>query len=267
MLWESRDSPVLSREIVEDEESDMRIYPLTECCALFRVNLKTLHKWLAQEGIHPQQSRADTRIRYLTAEQVATIAQTYDRPLPQYEESATDSGSASRDAALLRDRLGQQEERLLQLEAEMRQVQASIASLQCQTDARTGVPDTDDQDQRPRQHQQSNAQPTGRESRPRAKARARTRFSKRGGKGLPRTLILLRTFADRHHVPLKAADRASKAGKIAVVRGRWLVNSRYATQALGARGQQEFYTLFHRRQGFSRCDDCPHHVAAAPEAR
>jgi hypothetical protein len=73
-LWESRNSPVLSPEIARDEQPDMCIYPLTECCALFKVNLKTLHKWLAQEGIHPQQSRADTRIRYLTAEQVARIA-------------------------------------------------------------------------------------------------------------------------------------------------------------------------------------------------
>jgi hypothetical protein len=244
----------------------MRIYPLTECCALFKVNLKTLHKWLAQEGIHPQQSRADSRIRYLTAEQVVSIAQAYDRPLPQREESATDESSASSAAALFRDRLDQQEQRLLRLETEMRQVQASTAAFQHPTSERAGVSGVTDTDQHTRQAEQSTEMKADREHHPRAKARAKTRSQKGGGKGLPRTLVLLRGFAERHHVPLKAADRASKAGKIAVVRGRWLVNSRYATQALGARGQHDFYTLFHRREDFTRCDRCPHHLAPAPEA-
>ncbi len=78
---------------------------------------------------------------------------------------------------------------------------------------------------------------------------------------IPRTLELLRVFAEQHHVPLKAADRASKAGKIAVVRGRWLVNSRYATKALGARGQQDFYEVFYGRDDFTRCERCPHQAA------
>lgn len=244
----------------------MRIYPLTECCALFRVNLKTLHKWLAQEGIHPQQSRADTRIRYLTAEQVATIAQAYDRPLPRSQEPATDELPVSSAAALFRDRLDQQEQRLIRLETEMRQVQASMASFQHQAGERADVSGAADTDRPTRQAEQATQQKAGQEHHPPAKARAKTRSKKGGGKGLPRTLVLLRTFAERHHVPLKAADRASKADKIAVVRGHWLVNSRYATQALGARGQHDFYTLFHRREDFTRCDRCPHHLAPAPEA-
>jgi DNA-binding transcriptional MerR regulator len=228
----------------------MRIYPLTECCALLRVNLKTLHKWLAQEGIHPQQSRADTRIRYLTAEQVATIAQAFDRPLPQREEPAADEPPASSPTALFRDCLNQQEERLLRLETEMRQVQASIASLQQQTSERTGVPGAAHLEQHPRQPQQSKKQKAGQKQPPRAKARAKTRSKKGRSKDLPGGLILLRVFAQQHRVPLKVAARASNAGKIAVVRGRWLINSRYATQALGTRGQHDFYTLFKERAGF-----------------
>jgi hypothetical protein len=243
----------------------MRIYPLTECCALFRVNLKTLHKWLAQEGIHPQQSRADTRIRYLTAEQIAYMAQAYDRPLPQGEESAMDEPLTSSAAALFRDRLDQQEQRLLRLEAEMRHMQASMASFQHQTSERAGATGAADLDQHPRQPKQSNRQKAGHEHQPRAKARAKTRSKKGGDKGLARGLILLRVFAEQHHVPLKAAARASNAGKIAVVRGRWLVNSRYATQALGTRGQHDFYTLFKERAGFTRCARCPHHLAPAQE--
>jgi hypothetical protein len=245
----------------------MRIYPLTECCALFSVNLKTLHKWLAQEGIHPQQSRADTRIRYLTAEQVATIAQAYDRPLPQGEESATNEPPASSPVALFRDRLDQQEERLLRLETEMRQVQASIASFQQQTSERTGMSGIAHLDQHPRQPQQSTRQKANQKQQPRAKARAKTRSKKGRSKDLPRGLILLRVFAEQHDVPLKAAARASNAGKIAVVRGRWLINSRYATQALGTRGQHDFYTLFKERARFTRCDSCPHDLASAQETR
>jgi hypothetical protein len=56
------------------------------------------------------------------------------------------------------------------------------------------------------------------------------------------------------------SPRASNAGKIAVVRGRWLINGRYATQALGTRGQHDFYMLFKERMGFTRCDCCPHHL-------
>jgi len=61
--------------------------------------------------------------------------------------------------------------------------------------------------------------------------------------------------------------RASNAGKFTVVRGRGLVNSRYATQVLGTRGQHDFYTLFKERTGFTRCARCPHHLTPAQEAR
>jgi len=243
----------------------MRIYPLTECCTIFGVNLKTLHKWLAREGIHPQRSRADTRIRYLTAEQVASLAEAYDRPLPQREESATQELRASSAAPLFVDRLDQQEQRILRLETEVRQMQASMASFQQQTSERTCVPGAADNDQQTRQTEQSEKQKADHKRQPRAKVREKTSSKKGGGKGLPRSLVLLRVFAQQHHIPLKAAARASKAGKIAVVRGRWLVNSRYATEALGTRGQQDFYILFREREGFTPCGRCPHHVAPAQE--
>jgi hypothetical protein len=136
----------------------MRIYPLTECCTLFGVNLKTLHKWLAREGIHPQRSRADTRIRYLTAKQVASLAEAYDRPLPQREESATQEPRASSAAPLFVDRLDQQEQRILRLETEVRQMQASMALFQQQTSERTCVPGAADNNQQTRQPEQSEKQ-------------------------------------------------------------------------------------------------------------
>jgi hypothetical protein len=78
------------------------------------------------------------------------------------------------------------------------------------------------------------------------------------GKKLPRTLIPVRVFAEQHQVSVKAADRASKDGKMTVQRGRWLYNSRYITEALPTQGQQEFYELFHTRELFAPCKRCPH---------
>lgn len=142
----------------------------------------------------------------------------------------------------------------------MRQTQASMAVLQQPPPEPLCEPARTDKSQQIRQPGPSEQREGSSERRPMPKARTKTR-SKKGGKGLPRTLVLLRVFAVQHHVPLKAAERASKAGKIAVVRGRWLVNSRYATEALGARGQQDFYDVFYGRDGFTRCERCPHQAA------
>jgi DNA-binding transcriptional MerR regulator len=237
----------------------MRIYTLTECCALFEVNAKTFRKWLEREGMQPQRSRADTRIRYLTREQVEHLAEVYGCALPPDEEAVLKDEHTSDLAALLAERLDQQERRLEHLEREMRQTQASMALLQQPLPEPLREPARTNKSQQIRQPEQREGSS---EHRPMPKARTKTK-SKKGGKGLPRTLVLLRVFAEQHHVPLKAADRASKAGKIAVVRGRWLVNSRYATQALGTRGQHDFYTLFKEHAGFTRCDRCPHHLAPA----
>ena len=266
MLRESRERSVVLEEIVKagEKERDMHTYTLTECCTLFQVNAKTFRKWLEREGMQPQRSRADTRIRYLTREEVERLAKAYDCALPPDEESAPKGRKTSDTSTLLAERLEQQEQRLDHLEREVRQAQAGIAVLQKQVaeyscgSARTG------KNQQMRQPGQSGPQERSNEHQPMPKARTKTGL-KKGGKGLPRTLVLLRTFAEQHHVPLKAADRASKAGKIAVVRGRWLVNSRYATEALGTRGQQDFYTLFREHEGFTPCDRCPHHIAPEQE--
>jgi hypothetical protein len=55
-----------------------------------------------------------------------------------------------------------------------------------------------------------------------------------------------------------AADRAAQSGKITVESGKWLYNSRYITIALDQQGQSEFYAVFHEREGFRDCKECPH---------
>ena len=78
-------------------------------------------------------------------------------------------------------------------------------------------------------------------------------------KKLPKTWVSRRAFAALHDVPDSLVARACNTGAIAAMSGKWLYNSRVIFQALGARGQADFYQLFHTRPGFTRCNQCPHH--------
>lgn len=78
------------------------------------------------------------------------------------------------------------------------------------------------------------------------------------GKKFPPNLVLLRDFAKQHTIETERASDAGKAGKLPIVRGRWLINSRWANEALDAQGRQQFYEVFHTRSGFTPCEHCPH---------
>lgn len=86
------------------------------------------------------------------------------------------------------------------------------------------------------------------------------------GKKLPRTFVALRNFAKQHNVQMERASQAGKSGKIAVERGKWLVNSRYATEALDEQGRYDFYRCFHTEENFVACEQCPHQVAGSAKA-
>jgi len=77
-------------------------------------------------------------------------------------------------------------------------------------------------------------------------------------KSLPRTLVPLRVFAKLHEIDMKAADRASESGKISVKTGNWLYESRAVAKALDVEGQRTFYDYFSTKEGFTRCEQCPH---------
>ncbi len=77
-------------------------------------------------------------------------------------------------------------------------------------------------------------------------------------KSLPRTLVPLRVFAKQHEIDMKVADRASEGKKIPVVNGNWLYESRVVAKALDADGQRTFYDYFSTKEGFTRCEQCPH---------
>ncbi|MBA2397072.1 MAG: hypothetical protein H0V70_30490 [Ktedonobacteraceae bacterium] len=78
------------------------------------------------------------------------------------------------------------------------------------------------------------------------------------GKKLPAGLILLRDFANQHGIVTERASAAGRSGKIHLTQGKWLVNSRWASEAIDAQGQHDFYEVFHEREDFTACPQCPH---------
>jgi len=229
----------------------MRIYKLSECCTLFGVNPKTFHEWLKQEGILLHSVRADRRVRCLTQEQVDHLTSVYGKKAAaRGEPSSVERLLPVADRAL-GEQLDQVEQRLSLLEDEVRRCNETLCAVQQQMDTLTVQP------------VQASAEPVeSPASQERASVERRpsgaTRAKQQRGKHLPRALVLLRVFAEQHQVLMKQASAAGRSGKITVVRGKWLVNSRWATEALDQRGQQEFYAAFHLKAGFLRCDHCPH---------
>ncbi|MHB8597178.1 MAG: hypothetical protein ACYDER_10235 [Ktedonobacteraceae bacterium] len=79
-------------------------------------------------------------------------------------------------------------------------------------------------------------------------------------KNFPKNLASRSAFAALHHIPDSVVARACNSGKIAVVSGKWLYKSRLIFQALGERGRQDFYHIFHTRPDFTPCKRCPHEI-------
>lgn len=233
----------------------MRMYILSECCALFGVNPKTFHKWLNQEGMHLQSLRADSRVRYLTQEQVEYLMRVYGSKSAAREAPSPDEHPVPAGDTLLGERMTQVEQRLNLLEDEVRQFSELLRAAQQQMQGLAFQ--SIETKASPVEPISAKPASTG-GHRPQPATRAK---NKHRGKSLPHALVLLRVFAEQHHVSMKQASAAGKTGKIAVVRGKWLVNSRWATEALDQRGQQEFYAVFHNRPGFTRCEQCPHSLA------
>jgi DNA repair exonuclease SbcCD ATPase subunit len=100
---------------------------------------------------------------------------------------------------------------------------------------------------------------TGKHS-PSPPATAATKQAKTRSKAkkLPKTWASRRAFAALHDIPDSLVVKACNTGAIAATSGKWLYKSRIIFQALGPRGQADFYQLFYTRPGFTRCNQCPH---------
>lgn len=59
-----------------------RRYTLEECCAVLDIHQKTFKRWLKDDHIATERSKADKRIKFLTEEQVKHLAELHDKPWP-----------------------------------------------------------------------------------------------------------------------------------------------------------------------------------------
>ncbi len=62
------------------------IYTFRECCGVLNVDFKTFKKWLQNDEVEAHNSAYDTRIKYLTAEQVEGLAARHSRPWPPIQQ-------------------------------------------------------------------------------------------------------------------------------------------------------------------------------------
>ncbi len=229
-----------------------RTFNFRQSRELLRVDPKTFQKWLQKADIDPtkQVNLADSRERYLTEEQLTLLAKQHGRTLPPLDSQP--ELPATMAAAMLAERLALLEQEITQhfkrLEAQGLQILQIIADLQQHlANLERTVP-------LQREHKPAVQKGGSSSTRtPTKNAKKRTK-----GKKLPRTLIPLHVFAREHGVSEGAADHAAQTGKITVECGKWLYNSRYITNALDQEGQSEFYALFHERESFRDCRECPH---------
>jgi hypothetical protein len=243
-----------------------RTFNFRQSRELLRVDPKTFQKWLQKADIDStkQVNLADSRERYLTEDQLTLLAKQHGRTLPPLDNQPELPATVT--AAMLAERLALLEQEITQhfrrLEVQGLEILQIIADLQQHlANLERTVP-------MQREHKlavqkdgsSSSSTPVPKIEHESSSTKTPTKNAKKRTKGkkLPRTLIPLHMFAREHGVSEGAADHAVQTGKIAVECGKWLYNSRYITTALDQRGQSEFYVLFHEREGFRDCRECPH---------
>jgi len=259
-------------------------YNFSTCCDLLSTNPKTFKVWLEKAQIDPrkQVNAADPREKCLTREQVEMLAKEYERILPPLDEDKPKAVAPTMTIEALAEQLAATHAQMttlletnhvlltqmthsfrhiLSLVQEQGEHRQRFDQVEPSVDAVPGVPAV----QPVSEAAPSSSTPTTRVATKGTSTSTASRSSKPRGKGksLPRTLIPLRVFADQHQIEMNVADRASESKRIAVVRGKWLFNSRLVAKALDdAGGQRTFYEYFSTQEGFTRCEQCPH---GAPE--
>jgi hypothetical protein len=252
---------------------------------LLQINPRSFLEWLMKAGIDAstQVNLADPREKYLTKEQLVRLAQLHGRTLPALDdEEPNEHISPPMTLETLAEQLANAQQqnaaRFEQIEQLLHQLlatqhydhfQQTLTSIETLLQQHSGQLTNDTT---PTDHTMHTAESTairkperketGATPSPRTKSKSKTMRKKRSvrGRKLPAGLMLLRDFASQHGIATDRASAAGKSGKMNIVRGKWLVNSRWATEALEAQGQHDFYTIFHEREGFQICDQCPHNL-------
>ncbi len=242
-----------------------RRFNFTQCINLLHTNSKTFLKWLAEDGIDAskQIDRADPRQKYVTEEQLISMAKKRDIELHLPDDRKPESSATrilaavnERFAALeqqISTRLDEIEERFDRVEAQLQTAIATMANLQHDLHDLMALMKSEPEVTPLREQVKASLKitPTRTTARKPAKRKVKS-------KGLPKNLVPLSAFKIEHKVSDKAVEYAIEKGKITVERGKWTHNNRNVMIALNQQGRHEFYELFYERPGFHRCDYCPH---------
>lgn len=105
-----------------------RRYTLEESCTVLDVHPKTFKRWLKDDHITTERSKADKRIKFLTEEQVKQLAELHDKPWPPpvSQEAEVIPVAAYK---LLIERMTQVEQQTEQISNAQATLEAAIAEL------------------------------------------------------------------------------------------------------------------------------------------
>lgn len=270
------------------------------CCQLLQISPKSFLGWLKKAGIDPekQRDRFDPRKKYLYRDQLDMLAAAHGRKLPSRLDDFAEAASTAvvtiemlaGQLATLRQQFDQIGQIVLQLPPRLEEIATNLREVrQVDVDAliepliqrfdhlelvireqialqqaiTTGSATAAPEPAKAEAAATRVAKPSPRRVASTSQAKTKAKKKPARGKKLPRAFVALRDFAKQHNIQMERASQAGKAGKIAVVRGKWLVNSRWATEALDEQGQYDFYECFQSHESFVSCAQCPHLVAGS----
>lgn len=252
-----------------------RRFNFTQCVTLLGTNFKTFKRWLEEDGIAQQQNRADAREKYLTEEQLVAMARKRDIPLqlpdPERKPESTSgkilAGMDSRITTLEQQMTGRFDQVDTHLQT-LEEIRHTLEQLMAEVQRLRAPAPPQEHPPAPAPHA-SNTAPAISTSTPRTTTTKppqltrqvrRKRKKTKARKPLPSTYVPLASFRQLHNVTEKAVEIATQKNILAVKRGEWVHEHHPIGNALDRPGQQQFYTLFHEREKFQRCDSCPHAV-------
>ncbi len=225
-----------------------KTYNKAQCLKLLKVDAKTFDRWLKKANITPEPDTYDTRQKLITYEQLVLLADLHKRPRPPLPKE-DEPESAEVTPATLDKRLAALEQMITQrLDAIGRELAALAQRIPSSRDSQTSTKTP---------AAPATTAPVGSSAAPTKKSAKKTRLKK-----LPRDFVPLSVFRRMHKVSEKAVEYAVEKKKLTVERGKWQYDDRVIMNALNQHGQYEFYELFYQREGFQRCEQCPHAAKA-----
>jgi small-conductance mechanosensitive channel len=235
----------------------LKTFTFSECYHLLDVDAKTFRRWLDKAGIDPEKqvSKADSRVKFLTENQIEDLALAHGRPWPPLPKPDDQAQPGPGSVKLLSQRVDELAAQLAGAYERIGMLEALNDVMQQQIESLTKLLDNQAEQIAALTVAQQQERPT---------RRTREQQPADAASGLPDGLIPWRTFANLHRTPQTTTSRYIQQGHIHVIRGKWKVENGYVKEALDAKGRRDFWVQFHNSSGFTACDDCPHTLPEVP---